>query len=73
MEEKTLTLEERIFEFKETMKQLIVQSNLSPSIVEMVVRDIYIEVRQLSEQNLMRILNEKKKEVDDNGKHTTVS
>lgn len=73
MEEKTLTLEERIFEFKETMKQLIVQSNLSPSIVEMVVRDIYIDVRQLSEQNLMRILNEKKKEVDDNGKHTTVS
>lgn len=62
MEEKSM--EEVIFEVKETIKQIIVQSKLSPSILEMITRDIYLDVKSLSEQNLMRILSQKKAEGD---------
>lgn len=62
MEEKSM--EEVIFEVKETIKQIIVQSKLSPSILEMITRDIYLDVKSLSEQNLMRILSQKKAEED---------
>lgn len=72
MEKKTV--DEEIFKLRETLKQVIVQSELSPAVIELVIRDIYIDIKQLSEQNLMRILNEKKqKEGDSNGEHTTVS
>lgn len=72
MEKKTI--DEDIFRLRETLKQVIVQSGLSPAVVELIIRDIYIDIKQLSEQNLMRILNEnKQKEEDENGGHTTVS
>lgn len=70
---KEKTLEERIFELRETIRQVIIQSELSPSIVELILRDIYTDLKQLSEQNLMRIINEKKKEGENNGEHSAVS
>lgn len=70
---KEKTLEERIFELRETIRQVIIQSELSPSIVELILRDIYTDIKQLSEQNLMRIVNEKKKEGENNGEHSAVS
>ena len=51
------TLEEKIFELKEMIKRIIGESNLNVSIVEMIIHEIYLDVKELSAQNLRRIVS----------------
>lgn len=57
------SLEERIFEVRETIKQVISEGHLSPSIVEMILRELYLETKTLAEVNLRnKILERQQKE-----------
>ena len=52
MENKTLTMQ--IEEFKNSLVQIINESNIAPYFVEMVLRDIYLEVNQAAKNQLQQ-------------------
>lgn len=63
-----------IFETKSKIKNIIVDSKLSPSILEMIMREIYEDMRELSQQNIIRLMaKDDESEVKKDGEHTTVS
>ena len=54
------SLDEKIFELRNTLKIIISKSNLNVSVVEMIVHELYLEIKQLSDQNLERMIAERK-------------
>ena len=71
------TLEEKIFELKEMIKRIIGESNLNVSIVEMIIHEIYLDVKELSAQNLRRIvssrqINDAKEDEDEHNRQDWV-
>lgn len=52
MENKTLTMQ--IEEFKNSLVQIINESNIAPYFVEMILRDIYLEVNQAARNQLQQ-------------------
>lgn len=70
-------VDEVIFEVRETIKQVIVESKLTPAVAEMILKELYLDMRDLSQENLRRILSQKqqeaKEEVESDGEHTDVS
>lgn len=60
--EKEKSIDEKIFELRNTLKILISESGLNVSVVELIVHEVYLEVKALSEQNLRNRLQEKNNE-----------
>lgn len=57
------SIEEKIFEAKETIKQVISESQLSPSIIELIIHELYLDVKNLADINLRnKIIERKEKE-----------
>ena len=56
------SLDEKIFELRNTLKMVIANSNLNVSVVEMIVHELYLEIKQLSDQNLKNVIAERKKQ-----------
>lgn len=56
------SIDEKIFELRNTLKILISESGLNVSVVELIVHEVYMEVKTLSEQNLRNKLQEKNNE-----------
>lgn len=56
------SLDEKIFELRNTLKIVISKSNLNVSVVEMIVHELYLEIKQLSDQNLKNVIAERKKQ-----------
>ena len=65
------SIEETIFETREVIKQVIVESKLSPMIVEMILKELYLDVQQLStqllQQNIAKRKEAEKEEVSEDG------
>ena len=55
------SVEEVIFETREVIKQVIVESKLSPMIIEMILKELYLDTHELSAELLSRKINERKK------------
>lgn len=53
------SIEERIFECRETIKQVISEAHLSPSIVELILRELYLDTKNLAEINLRNKISER--------------
>lgn len=67
--------DEVIFEVRETIKQVIVESKLTPGVAELILKELYLDMRDLAQENLRMILAQKKQaeaaeEVNKDGKHT---
>ena len=77
-ERKDEPIEIKIFRTKETMKELISQSGLSPMIVEMILHELYSDVKELSKRYLSQTISSikeeavKKEEVTEDGGHIAV-
>lgn len=56
------SLDEKIFELRNTLKIVISNSNINVSVVEMIVHELYLEIKQLSDQNLKNVITERKKQ-----------
>lgn len=56
------SLDEKIFELRNTLKMVIANSNINVSVAEMIVHELYLEIKQLSDQNLERMIAERKKQ-----------
>lgn len=56
------SIDEKIFELRNTLILLISESGLNVSVVELIVHEVYMEVKALSEQNLRNRLQEKNNE-----------
>lgn len=54
------SIEEKIFETREIIKQVIAEENLSPAIVEMILHELYLEVKALSNSVVQQKINERK-------------
>ena len=67
--EKKKSFEIRLVEFQNQLTQIIGNCDLNVSIVELVLRNLYNEVKQLTEENLQRIVEQeaKKQEEDTDG------
>lgn len=74
------SIEERIFEVRETIKQVISEAHLSPSIVELILRELYSDTKTLADINLRNKISERlqkeqlerNKEVTEDGEHKSV-
>lgn len=54
------SIEETIFETREIMKQVIVESKLSPMILEMILKELYLDVQGLASELLQRNIVKRK-------------
>ena len=55
---KELSFEEKIFQTQEQLKEVIAQSGLNVSVLELIVRNLYNEVKELALQNLQNKIRE---------------
>ena len=56
------SFEEKVFETQEKLKIVISQSGLNVSVLELIVRNLYNEVKELALQNLQVKIQESKKQ-----------
>lgn len=52
------SFEEKIFQTQEQLKQVISQSGLNVSVLELIMRNLYNEVKELALQNLQNKIRE---------------
>lgn len=77
-ERKDEPIEIKIFRTKETIKELINQSGLNVMIVEMILHELYLDVKNVSTIHLNQTINSirkeaaDKEEVTEDGRHITV-
>ena len=70
------SMEEVIFETREVIRQVIIESKLNISVVDLIMHDLYTEIHNLAMSNLQNKINERKQsseEVIEDGGHQQVS
>ena len=70
------SMEEVIFETREVIRQVILESKLHISVVDLIMHDLYTEIHNLAMSNLQNKINERKQsseEVIEDGGHQQVS
>ena len=71
------TTSQVIFETKEVIKQVIAESHLNISIIDLLIKDLYLEIHELATQKLnsdiMAWNENQNKEDTTNGEHKPVS
>lgn len=55
------SMEEVIFETREVIRQVIIESKLNISVVDLIMHDLYTEVHNLAMNNLQDKIKERKK------------
>lgn len=72
------SIDEAVFETREVIKRVVVDSKLPATVLEMILYGLYLELKNLSEQSISRILEERQneqnqEEIVEDGEHTAIS